>query len=58
LLKIVHQDIKPDNIMFSPIFKELVFIDYGVSKIIREVPGQRTLTRFVGTLDYCSPEMV
>ena len=28
---IVHFDIKPDNIMFSPHFKKPVFIDFGFS---------------------------
>jgi serine/threonine protein kinase len=30
-LNITHNDIKPDNIVYSPIFKKLVFIDFGMS---------------------------
>ena len=47
--KIVHMDIKPDNIMFSPTFKKLVFIDYGFSEIIEEEVGFKTLVTFRGT---------
>ena len=28
---IVHLDIKPENILFSPLLKKLVFIDFGFS---------------------------
>lgn len=35
-LKIVHMDIKPANIMFSSKRKEIVFIDFGFSKMIKE----------------------
>jgi serine/threonine protein kinase len=31
----VHTDIKPENIMFSPAYQKYVFIDYGLSKIIK-----------------------
>jgi serine/threonine protein kinase len=39
LLKIVHTDIKPDNIMFSKAFNKLVFIDFGLSDIIKQKMG-------------------
>lgn len=29
--QIVHNDIKPDNICFSPNLNEFVFIDFGLS---------------------------
>ena len=41
-LKIVHQDIKPDNIMFSPYKKKMVFVDFGLSRIIEEELGMQT----------------
>jgi serine/threonine protein kinase len=50
-------DIKPQNIMFSPSRKELVFIDFGLSAILKEGIGTKTKTTFVGTINYCSPEM-
>jgi len=34
-MHIVHLDIKPDNIAFSPKLNCLVFIDFGLSKSIR-----------------------
>lgn len=55
--KIMHLDIKPDNIMFSNHFKKLVFIDFGFSEIIREEVGLKSLTGFRGTPSFVSPEM-
>ena len=34
LFKLVHLDIKPDNICFSPTFNKYVFIDFGLGKVI------------------------
>lgn len=36
---IVHLDIKPENIAFSPAYNEYVFIDFGLSRIIKEGKG-------------------
>lgn len=32
-LQIVHLDIKPENLMYSPAYRSIVFIDYGLSEI-------------------------
>lgn len=42
ILKIIHQDIKPDNIMYSPTFKKLVFIDFGGCLMVEEPLGLKT----------------
>ncbi len=42
ILKIMHQDIKPDNIMYSPKFKKVVLIDFGGSLLIEEPLGLKT----------------
>jgi serine/threonine protein kinase len=55
--KIVHMDIKPLNIMFSQCNKELVFIDFGLSKMTSLPQGWKVVTGFMGTLNYCSLEM-
>ena len=34
-LQIVHCDIKPENLMYSPTYEKLVFIDFNLSKIIK-----------------------
>jgi tRNA A-37 threonylcarbamoyl transferase component Bud32 len=34
-LKICHMDVSPKNIMFSPTFKKPVFIDFGLSKMLK-----------------------
>jgi len=39
LFNIIHFDIKPDNIGFSNHFKKWVFLDFGLTKIIKERPG-------------------
>jgi serine/threonine protein kinase len=35
-LKLIHFDIKPENICFSPYFQKYVFIDFGLHRIIKE----------------------
>ncbi len=32
-LNITHNDIKPQNILYSPTYKKLVFIDFGMSTL-------------------------
>lgn len=43
--------------MYSPSLKRLVFIDFGLSTFINEEIGTKTLTRFVGNVENCCPEM-
>lgn len=57
-LKIIHFDIKPDNIMWSPTFKKAVLIDFGLSEIVSIDVGQKMKTHFRGTLNLCSVEMI
>ncbi len=54
----MHQDITPNNIMFSPFFNKLVFIDFGLSQLIKEERGFKTLTFFCGTPKYVHSEML
>ena len=54
---IIHFDIKPQNVMFSPAFCKTVFIDFGYAQIIREAPGYKSFTKFKGTPDYCCQDM-
>lgn len=53
----IHIDIKPENICFSRLLNKHVFIDFGLSKIIKENIGKKSKTKFAGTLSYCSDEM-
>ena len=57
-LHIIHGDIKPDNVMFSPSLKKFVFVDFGVSRIIEEEKGEKTFTDYFGTPKYSSEEML
>ena len=56
-MHIVHSDIKPDNIQFSPSLSQPVFIDFGLSDMLREQSGETTLTRFKGTLGFMCPQL-
>lgn len=56
-LKIVHKDIKPENILFSDSLARFVFADFGVSHAVAEGPAERSRTNFAGTVEYCSEEM-
>jgi serine/threonine protein kinase len=42
--RIVHGDIKPENIVFSKQLKKCVFIDFGFSQIINEPLGFKTIS--------------
>jgi serine/threonine protein kinase len=55
LLNIVHNDIKPENIMYSRISKKLILIDFGLSKYLMRPLGFKAKTFFVGTYQYCHP---
>mgnify|MGYP002078927236 CR=1 FL=1 len=35
-LKLIHADIKPSNVAYSPYHKKYVFIDFGLSLFIKE----------------------
>lgn len=53
-LNFTHNDIKPDNIMFSPSYNKIVFIDFGLSQENRQSYGQMKVENAKGTLFYCS----
>lgn len=55
---IVHMDIKPKNIAFSQSYNEYVFIDFGLSRAIKEGIEEKSYTRFVDSFIYCSNEML
>lgn len=56
-LKIIHGDIKPENIMWSPSYQKNIFIDFGMSKVVKENIGQKSFTSFFGTYNFCSEDM-
>jgi tRNA A-37 threonylcarbamoyl transferase component Bud32 len=38
-INITHNDIKPQNIVYSNSLKKLVFIDFGLSEFNRQILG-------------------
>ncbi|QFS50299.1 serine/threonine protein kinase [Nostoc sphaeroides] len=61
-IKVIHRDLKPDNIFLLPReFGEWVkILDFGIAKIKDDSSGQITnLTKtFIGTFRYSSPEQI
>lgn len=53
-LKIVHRDIKLENLLFDPRGR-IKLIDFNLSSFYTE---KNLLTRYCGSLPYCPPEMV
>lgn len=54
---LIHKDIKPQNIAYSKTTKDLVLIDFGMSKVVLEQLGSKSLTCREGTPNYMSPDM-
>jgi hypothetical protein len=43
--------------MYSRLFNKNIILDYGVAKFISEKWGEKSLSFFQGTYEYCSDEM-
>ena len=54
----MHLDVKNENIGFSFGHNKFVFIDYGLTEIVREELGYKTSITYRGSLGYSSPEML
>jgi formylglycine-generating enzyme required for sulfatase activity len=53
--KVIHRDIKPDNIIRRQADQKLVLVDVGAAKVLKQV--QRTVTGTqIGSAEYCAPE--
>lgn len=57
-LGLIHKDIKPENIMYSPTLKKCIFIDFGISHFVIELWGDKSETFCEGSLKFMSPELL
>lgn len=53
--QIIHRDIKPENIIRRTSDRQLFLVDFGISKILTDIVGERTGTK-IGSPDYVAPE--
>ena len=56
-LHLVHVDIKPGNILYSPGWRKIVLVDFGLATFIKESVEERRETYFIGTPHYAGKEM-
>ncbi|BAY64201.1 multi-sensor signal transduction multi-kinase [Calothrix brevissima NIES-22] len=55
--RIIHKDIKPDNILINPQTKEVKLIDFSIASVVpRETQKIKNPNLLEGTLTYISPE--
>ncbi|MEM7555177.1 MAG: ATP-binding sensor histidine kinase [Cyanobacteria bacterium P01_A01_bin.84] len=55
--RIIHKDIKPDNILINPETKQIKLIDFSIASLLtRETQIIQSLSVLEGTLSYISPE--
>jgi len=53
--KVIHRDIKPDNIIRRRVDQKLVLVDFGAAKVASQTALQKTGTT-IGSSGYASPE--
>ena len=56
-LHLIHADIKPDNILYSPGWKKIVLIDFGLAMFIKQSVDETRQMRFIGTPKFAGKEM-
>ncbi|MFH7030507.1 MAG: protein kinase [Heteroscytonema crispum UTEX LB 1556] len=60
-IKVIHRDLKPDNIFLLPtdVGEWVKILDFGIAKIKSDSSEQTNLTKtFIGTFRYSSPEQI
>jgi predicted ATPase/signal transduction histidine kinase len=54
--KVVHRDIKPDNILYSAKTREIRIVDFGISSLVHSHRPRTESSWTEGSLPYMSPE--
>lgn len=55
--RVIHKDIKPDNILINPKTKQIKLIDFSISSLLpKETQEIQNINTLEGTLAYISPE--
>ena len=54
---LIHGDIKPENIMYSPWQRKVVLVDFGLAKFVEQKLLGKTETWFRGTRGFVGEEM-
>ncbi len=54
----VHRDIKPENLLIDLETKQMKVCDFGFARLVQSAKDQQTLTDYVATRWYRSPELL
>ncbi|WP_414624664.1 AAA family ATPase [Calothrix sp. CCY 0018] len=55
--RVIHKDIKPENILINPETKQVKLIDFGIASLLpKETQEIKNINALQGTLAYLSPE--
>lgn len=57
-INLIHGDIKPENILWSKNYAQMVLVDFGLAKFVRQNLNEKTETYFRGTKTHVGEQML